>query len=1095
MVCFTKIDPYPGEHTSSKIKKYNGFADDVSIQSPVKPSPVKTSHQRTISDLEFNVSNATFTSTRPPKVELLSKRSPQFKSKGHTSSPILGSLKRAFRGKSSPLGKSAEDQPQSSSEWPRDSMELVGLTRNKTTSTQDERGIYEDKSETHSLQAHTDGANSNTSLGVNHLFHSQRDLFATSSPTRFNYAQDAEDNEHLRSAAVSCNKPKAEVGSETYYNDEGNDEFKNTGNHNYQSITATNEYPEPSSTREGSTVDNIFKQYATTDQLWNVNLDSGDDRSEDNSSYFWNVKPLERTGDGSFHRFQAGPEVSAVETSRSDLLSKLPAAKIRKGGRTILLIDSAGQAPTAVLPQIPSVGDHQILQSTSEELGQPSSYGDTRNLLDIGRGLHLGIKNNSSLDSNLGEALHSDYKVFSQRHCDRNPYRHGLSPVSIHKSSGLAKSLPVGIAAEQSTLQPALDEVENPLNIAHVDLERDVSRALRRIGHFSNTSVETLPQNRGDGGFQSSTDSGGLLNFMGKQNDVVPKQPQQTGRCFYHEPAILQTWNRSQGYHHVRIPIRRHNSVSSSLAETRSRSSASNEFEFLAPIGKGEDGNEWETDAESPLRMIHQKARTSIKRAGSSIANTSDGGNISPRIYQHSDFSSTDRIIQHPGRIAYSHDYRCREIKQGSLPVLLPSYKPHTVNGFPAHSYPAVYPFQQNSNAFQAQYLPPMARDHTNPFSSPPPEVISMGRSRSTGRTIELNLCVASRCEKSEKGSHGNSISNQEQSKEIIDGSDEPASGIKLAQVRNISGQIRPDSYPLSRTTGSSIADASSSSLGLTNDMPNHLDSQENHKGAEPGYTTAGIGYASSLSHERTPFVKRPPGAFYQGVRSGPDPCQNGLSIQCQAGAKTPKRNALQKYPTNQMRSLSLLKAHCSPPRVQTDGSPTSETKEIVNFLYRSPLAPIKSKTWRNLYTTEQLHAIRDAAKGDGFHEIESLPQNCSHHSSGQPLNADSSWKLLPWTPHMFAWKRDNSSLENELASRKTKISNIALASCCLFPPLLVLYGVGYLDNIMIWTTKEEIRTFGSLQKRLALQLACFFIVGGLVAIPVTVILVIHASR
>lgn len=60
---------------------------------------------------------------------------------------------------------------------------------------------------------------------------------------------------------------------------------------------------------------------------------------------------------------------------------------------------------------------------------------------------------------------------------------------------------------------------------------------------------------------------------------------------------------------------------------------------------------------------------------------------------------------------------------------------------------------------------------------------------------------------------------------------------------------------------------------------------------------------------------------------------------------------------------------------------------------------------------------------------------------------------------------------------------------------MLVLYGVGYLDNMMLWITEGEISSFSKAHKKAALQVACFFIIAILIVVPIVVAVKVIGSE
>ena len=87
---------------------------------------------------------------------------------------------------------------------------------------------------------------------------------------------------------------------------------------------------------------------------------------------------------------------------------------------------------------------------------------------------------------------------------------------------------------------------------------------------------------------------------------------------------------------------------------------------------------------------------------------------------------------------------------------------------------------------------------------------------------------------------------------------------------------------------------------------------------------------------------------------------------------------------------------------------------------------------------------------------------------------------------------RKNSSIATGTAREKKMMSRLVLFFCMLFPPLLLLFGYGALDGVMLALSKGRIERFGRQEKRVARVLgwglagAC--ILGTLIGIVVTLV-------
>ena len=1100
-------DDFATAHSSITSRSANGRSKDVSHKSPKKqtglldrgrplsrrvqkslrrqkkppknealtlPMPAKVSHHRPSSEFDFDISDARSTSGRQHETQLPFDHYPNMVTQKRASvSPFLDNLKKTMGSKSSPVAKPFQSRLALSFKWPRDSMELSGLARKVDQHTKKE--LEDGQGDTRSAQE-----SGKTRLLDNPFYMEDPLVYEVSQNPRFLEGAGAShilafgDNQHDRDCAGSQDNAGTRQGPS--HNKPTVHETMETPNYFHGVIALAIDSQGTLSTREGSTVDNIVKQYARNNGPWDINLDSNDEGSEEDGGYFHHIKTRKRERNGISVHSPSGDEYEIGRGNKSE-----GEIKGERAFRAFKLIDSSGRAPSASLPQIPSLADWQTLKSTSDGLGQSSSYGDTRNLLEITQRSQW-VTATGPPDLHHGNVPQPGRIAPS----NTNPFRRDPNQNLVVTSIAAAISSPHS-RLSQKMASDACDNTENLAGTPLLALERDISLALRRMSAFSNLSGEISAHYQGDGGFQSSTDSSGLLSFMGKQNQRAPEPPKLATQGFYHESAIRQTWLDSQRMERVRIPIRRIVSVSSSQPVSHSACPITDEFYLEELDGLDQNETEWETIMDGVI--------SKVKTAGSSLANNSSAGNISPILYEHNDFSSTDRIVQHPAQIDYSHDYRYREIKKGKFPVLLPSYKPHTVNGFPADSLRSISLFQQSSGDFYHP-PPPLSRSHRNPFRSPPPEVIA-NKSKSF-ETVDQDRFLIDPPPKLKLGKSSQEANGDHQDRWMDEFGDpgpviRPTAPTSILGATSYSKQTLPESYSRSQIVGSSIADASS--LALSTIIHELENLQEVRKGGASKSNNA-AGYTDdtpSAARERAPFIKGPPGAFYQGVRSRPDPHRESLSLDRNGVARLPQRKAAQKYPTNQMRPLSLLQVLRAEPVAGVDGSrPGGRLND--KFLYRSPLVPIKSRSWCNLYTREQLNSMHTDAKVDGITDFEHVTRRSSGPEFGEALKMDGSWKRT-WSPHLRPWPRDNSSIKPDLSGRKIKISSLIFGLCCLFPPMLVLYGLGYLDNMMLWITEGEISSFSKAHKKAALQVVCFFIIAILVAVPIIVAIKVIGSR
>jgi hypothetical protein len=70
---------------------------------------------------------------------------------------------------------------------------------------------------------------------------------------------------------------------------------------------------------------------------------------------------------------------------------------------------------------------------------------------------------------------------------------------------------------------------------------------------------------------------------------------------------------------------------------------------------------------------------------------------------------------------------------------------------------------------------------------------------------------------------------------------------------------------------------------------------------------------------------------------------------------------------------------------------------------------------------------------------------------------------------------------------QQQRYSTIVFLLCFCFPPLLIIYGTGYMDNMVVWMTSGNVDTFTRIHKRVALCLGCFSTIALVTAIAVLV--------
>ena len=865
-----------------------------------------------------------------------------------------------------------------------------------------------------------------------------------------------------------------------------------------------------SSLPECSTVGNIYKHYVPSG---GPNGNSSDDGDVTEKSPVMSSAD-ERNMDQVIADFGLQDSFSSM-SSEQLRPSALNVRKQRRAER--LMLNPHGRPPQIALPSMPRLDIGRIAPSTSQGLVPSSSYGDTKNLLEITQRTN-GTESKPSLSRSDGcNDLRADQDGLQGKESQLN-YNNPFSTNFFWRGSSVQE-------ADRNYVYG--DLLGDELAMAdRQPLEREVSKALRRASGFSaysNGSIHTSVLEY-YGEFQSEISSRGAalsqrLNFEDTPPSASDGFNEEDGefaaqsQSFYDAGAISPNWIASRRNNVIRIPIHHGGSLPDSPPDS--------------PVDQVEDANDWETVGESAVVPEGRGGRSTsalltgtINRAGSSLANVSDESSESPHLPEVDELSSsTERIAQHPGNIQYFGDYRQRDLKKTRIPVFLPVFREHKVNGYLADSN-RLRP-RENLLAYNSP-PPPLGSSHTNPFKSPPPEIKTLREPTvSDGNAKALHARRPARFQLSED-TRKSSIET-----DIADATKIPT------PVTRTSDLMRPSS-PSSDwmddfgDPGPMISNQHREQ-SIDFDNPGRPSSRQDvnvptNRGGVPGYNLDGsrrvrhgavkaspstnigsIGEKNSLGKgdksvaEKIRSGKRThtplaPGAFYQGLRSTSDRKRASWLYEETRTTRTPVRpNSTKDYPTNMLRPLSLLADGRPLTPVGNARRGPSENVHPNDFVYRSPLAPPRRDSWQQLYSKSHLKNIREAAKADGVFDSQvTSPETGINGESSKSVKEGSTRKHLFESPRLFAWTRA-SSTRTDLAPRRKKVSGLVLCLCNLFPPLLYLFAIGRLDGIMVWLTRGECSTFGKRQKKWAFILMCCWALAtffGLVAFLVYMIVV-----
>ncbi|KAI9744533.1 MAG: hypothetical protein M1818_002062 [Claussenomyces sp. TS43310] len=701
-------------------------------------------------------------------------------------------------------------------------------------------------------------------------------------------------------------------------------------------------------------------------------------------------------------------------TSHHDFVSKAP-----------------GQVPTYALPAIPDGPRRQSGGSFSENLQGSSSYGDTRNLLEmtqqtqVTRDIGMVSKSLEHFSNEHFSNLDSDFPLQTT---SRGPYHILDMAKSLLPSSSGGELSNHSSIPKEATCERSIDlNADKLTGRPRVKRERDVSAALHKHSAYSAGSQAFGSSEPKNGGFQSSTgSSNNLLNFIGAE-DVRPLTPPDVNdeQGFYHRPVIPQRWMESQRLDRVRIPIHRQSTPETTPeSQTHHFSPAYDEDQRE----RDDDVNDWETigtglisrNITHPLDLMAGV----VNRAGSSMADVSEDSVDRSANLGRNDFASSELVTQHPAQSHYTHKYRLRKIKDGALPILLPVYKQdYCINGFPANSFRSQ---ALKSVPNQPDYQSPaeeVVSNRPNPFNSSPPEVMT-----GAGSIVKADkVAYVQRPSQQEDSigdtarTHGTQENSRPNSSAWMDDFGEPGPSIRLIcrhpKTAEYEAYDNPfqDSYMSrrqcgygscrsdARTAGSSIADESTESLDSIGNEPlqQHL-----IQPYPPRLLEATHGNNETSTRTWTPLVHGPPGALYQDIRARPEP-RGDEPLHDHRAARQVQRSS-QVHPTNQMRPLSLLTVYRPETPVGFDGHHQREFRRSKEFVYRSPLAPIKSKSWRYLYSAKQLISFKEHANTEDISRTTTRPA-CLGITEGQ---------AVPTTPSRLDGEKKSGSRSSK---RKAK--------------------------------------------------------------------------
>ncbi|KAF7911246.1 uncharacterized protein EAF01_002753 [Botrytis porri] len=841
--------------------------------------------------------------------------------------------------------------------------------------------------------------------------------------------------------------------------------------------------------RATSTVGNIYNHYLHSSGR-GADTDSEEEMNEESP-----LRGVIATQDSNHQNYIREFNLNMELDSKEMLPTALNIHKQRKVVR--VAEETNSQPPTRTLPEIPILDVPTIAPSASQGTGQPA-YGDTHKLLDLTqttKGVSRTVLQQRTNDTH-SDVDDSEADVATQLHIPSFPF---VTP------KNQATPTVIISPADDPSVYGDDPHWTDPV-ILRQPLEREVSKALRRASGYSVYSMESASTSLTRRNEHPRPQRSGL-NFSRKIN-VEDTPPSDSGslsteqrdfiaqaQAFYDRGAIAPNWVTAHHQNVVRIPI----SHSVKLPDSPPESPNNRPHESSEKLTTPTEAEDWETVADSAGGPFGRSKPNEpmmmgglVNRAGSSIADNSDDGTDSTEPLHIDEYGSSDRIAHHPGNVEYYGDYRQRDLKKTHIPVFLPVFREHKVNGYLADSNRTRPP--PNYYNYNPQ---PLLKTHTNPFKSPPPKM-------KPPRGQNLKLFPPSLHTSEESAD----FTNSNQGRQIPSGN---KAHVDDRLRFDWTGELEPglalggssdDIPPLNKKRSSSWQYVLA--LGEKIVSPKKelfaTTSSTSSKHKEINIELKATG--SSKPQGQKPFIKGPPGAFYRDLHlnSKHEPRRVSL-MQANRPAKIPaQNNKTREYPTNTLRPLALLasttntpsntenrpifKQPSTPIRLNKDRGAESDNPN--DFIYRSPLAPPKRPSWQDLYSPRQLEEIRNAAISDGFFESQPVLGESPRDSKGN------TWKHLFENPKLSPWSQNPAHIIVE-ARRKRDISIMVLALCNLFPPILLLYATGRMDGIIVWWTNGDFSSFALKQKRYAwLLLACWMCV---IAIGLVALLIIFFTK
>ncbi|KAI9761289.1 MAG: hypothetical protein M4579_001079 [Chaenotheca gracillima] len=754
--------------------------------------------------------------------------------------------------------------------------------------------------------------------------------------------------------------------------------------------------------------------------------------------------------------------------------------------------------PNSPLPPNPPPFAHpKFLESRdfSGTLSPSTSYGDTRNLLNLTQPLPRSAtdgKSQTSLDkynpyqlANPNSGAYgscADWSTIYEEDLEADPLPLFSPKLDKEPNSPFSNSHDnTKPRQSDSHIEPQANS-QSSLRVPQHGLEDDISRELRRISRMSGISTlsgsvvvvnengfQTLERlsghgtelDPGHGGFQSSS-SRDLVGSHGDDSRHDSAQSDSDLESPEHATQAAPTWKGGQR----------------TLATDPSGSDLER---FGDEFADEEEDCDWETVGESgAISRFNTGQDLTRAVSGSSLANFSSFASLYPEEHRAS-FDIYGDVLQHPGDPRYDFAYRLRQITPGQAPMLLPTYKYAEGSRFPnRNALTPPMPAWNSKNPYR--HPSPLSNDHTHPFKSSPPPIKS---EISPSDRQAPNFLVEE--EYAEQHSPAHFISAQDfaatsNNSTPLNQSSARDDVVQDSLTSSAWASLHPDNSRSNKDEqGLSSRDGSFAKIA-------NLGPKVNITGTPEGTGMREVG--SSLANESSPAAKwsSSPSRFNSSPMTPLEPLPVSRSP-----IATPAAALLSRHPLSPQQQMSPdLDDHIGQHRdllrtrgllTQTGFPPPPPPKpRILEFPPRTSMSSQVSPKFLDVHISKPLPISPPSTDYASRHVRSPTFRAPEPHNFGG----------IEREARLHQRFREDSSIAIFTRERKRNISRVILAVCFIFPPLLLLYGYGVLDVVMLELTHGGIRRFGRGEKRFARYAG--WIIGTIAIIGIVVSMIVVAA-